>query len=147
MEIFCPIRKRHVQETSEERVRCALLSMMIEELGYPPSLIVVERKLTELLGSFQPREKVPNRRVDILCYLPTLTPLLLIECKAVALSRKASLQVLSYNHYIGAHFVAIANSTELSVTAASSWAEAFIQSNPSFFDNYLPHYDTFVLQK
>ncbi|MBS0654592.1 MAG: type I restriction enzyme HsdR N-terminal domain-containing protein [Verrucomicrobia bacterium] len=145
--IRCPIRKRHVQSTSEERVRCALLSMMIEERGYPPSLIVVERKVTELLGSFQPKGEVPNRRVDILCYLPTLTPLLLIECKAVALSAKAMAQVLSYNHYIGAHFVAIANSTELRVVPASPWAEACMQSNPALFENYLPSYNTFVLQK
>lgn len=143
--LFCPIRKCHVQATSEERVRCALLSHMMGELGYPPSLIVVERKVSEFLGAFQEKRKIPNRRIDILCYSPSLEPLLLIECKAVALSAKVQSQVLGYNHYIGAHFVAIVNSTQVHTVAVSSWADSIVHANPLLFENRLPPY--FLLQK
>ena len=91
----------------EEKVRQALIQELIA-FGFPKELIVVEKEIGEV-SSIQ---NAPKRRVDILCFMKkgdVLLPLLVIECKAVALSDKALEQVLGYNYYVNASFVAIAN--------------------------------------
>ena len=53
---------------SEEQIRQELLKKMVEELGYPPSLLVIEKELKDLphlQGSSFP---FPKRRLDILVY-------------------------------------------------------------------------------
>ena len=40
-------------------------------------------------------------------------PLLMIECKACKLTEKTIDQVLGYNHYVEAYFVAIANGSKI----------------------------------
>ncbi len=73
-------------------------------LGFPESLVVVEKKLTDFAA---PLSKLPNRRVDILCYGRGLKPLLLIECKAKSFSDKELRQLLGYNFYVGAPYIAL----------------------------------------
>ena len=104
--IFCASRKEYVQHTPEESVRQGTLSSLFS-LGYPHSLIVVEKKLSELVAQ---KQKVPNRRVDILCYRATegaLEPLLLVECKANTFNDKELRQLLGYNFYLGAPYIAL----------------------------------------
>lgn len=105
-EIFCPIRKRRVTATPEEQVRCQLLTKMVQELGYPLSLLSVERKIHEFLPQMA-KTQIPNRRIDILCYSKNLEPLLLIECKASAFPKNAVPQLLGYNYFIRAPYIAI----------------------------------------
>lgn len=102
----------------EEIVRQALLLEMTEKFGYPRELIGVEREIStlpHLKGALLKGVKIPKRRFDLVCFAGKihkefpLYPLLLIECKAIALSEKALQQVLGYNYYVGAYFVAIAN--------------------------------------
>lgn len=93
----------------EERVRQALITMMIEQLGYPPELLVIEKELSQL-PHLTFCEGVPQRRVDLLAYHKVennLEPLLLVECKAIKADRKALEQVMGYNHFVGAPFVAV----------------------------------------
>jgi hypothetical protein len=100
----------------EEKVRHKLIHMMIDELGYPPSLLVVEKALSQLPHLAQYDKKLPDRRVDLLAYGKkgaALVPLLLVECKAVPLNDRVVNQVLGYNHYIHAYFIAIANDDEV----------------------------------
>lgn len=74
-------------------------------LGYPSSLILVERKMADLAA---PGMQAPNRRIDILCYQgSTLQPLLLVECKAKSFVDKDLRQLLGYNFYIQARFIAL----------------------------------------
>lgn len=86
---------------------------MTEKLGYPKEFVVVEKALSQLPHIATLPVELPDRRVDILVYCKSskegLLPLLLIECKAIALSPSALLQVGGYNHYIQAPFTAIAN--------------------------------------
>ncbi len=138
--LFCPIRKCQVKATPEEHVRVALLQQMISSLGYPSELVVVERKLSELCPITSSQvTRIPNRRVDILCYAKMaqapLAPLLLIECKACAVSGKAIAQALGYNYYIGARFVAVASAFSLAVvTAVNGSLVSQNQTLPSYSD-------------
>lgn len=115
--LFCLIRKEWVKHTPEEGVRQKTLSSLLT-LGYPGSLIVVERKISQLPHLTQ-KPQLPNRRIDIVCYeAKSLRPLLVIECKARAISPNQWRQVLGYNFYIGAKLLAIANSQEVQLVDA-----------------------------
>lgn len=107
----CHIRKTRIKDSPEERVRQRCIRRLIDELGYPASLMVIEKKISEL-PHIQVRHKLPNRRLDLLIYSPQGEPLLLIECKAGALNDRAVRQVLAYNAYIGAKAVALVNGLE-----------------------------------
>lgn len=103
----------------EECVRQSLLSFMIEDLGYPEGLIVVEKGIAEILKICNRRVvgQVPSRRVDLLCFFKhtrNLFPLLLIECKLSVSGGEdfgaAFRQVLGYNSFVHAPFCAVASS-------------------------------------
>lgn len=117
-DLSCIIRKEWVAATPEELVRQRLLTEMIDTLGYPKGWICVEQHLADLVAPAQRHAQVPKRRADILCYSTQLRPdgalhpLLLIECKAVALNEAVFRQVLGYNRYVGAPFVCLANSSQ-----------------------------------
>lgn len=117
--IYCAIRTQWVKASPEEKVRQQLLFTMINTLGYPASLIVVEKRLKELPHLSKALGSPPNRRIDILCYAKglhpnfPLYPLLVIECKAVPLNRAVLRQVGGYNYFIGALYYAIANATDI----------------------------------
>ncbi|MGE0198236.1 MAG: type I restriction enzyme HsdR N-terminal domain-containing protein [Simkaniaceae bacterium] len=105
-QVYDRIRKKWVEATPEELVRQKLLTFMIEKLGYPKHSLSVEKKLSEVADGY----RLPNRRLDILCFeTQTLRPLLLIECKAVPIHKKMLAQVMGYNAYIGAPFICLAN--------------------------------------
>jgi hypothetical protein len=126
--IYDPIRRRAVAATPEELVRQFLLRKMTRELGYPRGLIAVEKEIGEL-----------RRRFDIVCYGghvqpgQELSPLLLIECKAVSCSESARQQAFGYNAALGAPFICIACKSEVHTL----WLHANqIASVP-----FLPSYD------
>ncbi len=107
--LYDPIRKAWVEATPEEQVRQHLIKQLLK-LGYPPALMVVEKALSEL--PHLRGERVPNRRLDLLCYADAETPLLLVECKAERLSPDAKRQLIGYNAFVGAPFLALASDTE-----------------------------------
>lgn len=101
----------------EELVREELLFEMTTHLGFPKELIAVERALKSmphLIG-----EKVPNRRFDITCFAKEihpkhpLYPLLIVECKKEVLTEETVRQILGYNYYVKAYFLAIASRDDL----------------------------------
>jgi hypothetical protein len=117
--LFDPIRRRFVSPLPEEKVRQNWILQMIQELGFPKSLIGVEKDIFRL-PHLQGKEKFPiKRRADILCFAKNLHPdypaypLLLIECKATPLTEATIRQVIGYNHVVKAYFVAIANAEEI----------------------------------
>ena len=88
----------------EELIRRSLIEWMVAEGGYPRSLIAKEGSASQV------------RRFDVLCYrrsVEGLAPLLLIECKAGALTPSAEQQLLGYNQFIRAPFICLANGTSL----------------------------------
>jgi len=107
MQIYDPIRQKHVKATKEECVRQALLVDLLKK-GYPSGLISVERKLKDLVEIQE--QKVPMRRIDVVCFAEkTLRPLLIIECKAVSFTLSTVYQVMGYNQFLRAPFVAVVN--------------------------------------
>ena|SRR5579872_4713276 len=110
--IFDEFRSIWVAATPEELIRQTLLKMLSEKLGFPKELIAVEKELSQLPHLAE--SDVPPRRLDILCYGKnihpnhSLYPLLLIECKRGNLDGSAQEQLLGYNYYVQASFVAIA---------------------------------------
>ncbi len=97
----------------EEIVRQSLLLEMTLKFGFPRELIAIEKEISTL--PHLQGKKIPKRRFDLVCFSGNihkefpLFPLILIECKAIDLSEKALQQVLGYNYYVGAYFIAIAN--------------------------------------
>ncbi|OGN55534.1 MAG: hypothetical protein A3D96_04200 [Chlamydiae bacterium RIFCSPHIGHO2_12_FULL_44_59] len=69
-------------------------------LGYPKGLISVERKLVK-------------RRYDVVCFMQTMKPLLLVECKATALDTKAAMQAFGYKGLLEAPFVTLIGPEEI----------------------------------
>lgn len=138
--IYCSWRNRYVAALPEEVVRMQLLKQMVEALGYPKHYIAVERELTAFVQQTDASQKLPLRRADIVCLTTELNtngellPLLLIECKAVVLTRKMQDQVVGYNHYLKAPFVALVNHLE----ARTGWFEPqegaykFVAGLPSY---------------
>ncbi len=106
--------------TPEEQVRQGLIRHLIDDLGFPPELLAVECGLNE-------------RRTDLVAYerrAEDLAPLLLIECKAVALNDAAMHQVLGYNHHLKAKFVALVNQDGIRMP----WGEEEIDYIPGYTD-------------
>lgn len=92
----------------EEIIRQRCISYMIQK-GYPKHFIAIEKSLTSfphLKGML-----VPNRKIDIICFASIaqcgFSPLILLECKANKLCKRAFHQILGYNYYVQANFIAV----------------------------------------
>ncbi len=88
--IFDEIRKKFLVLTPEEWVRQHVVQYIIQEKGYPKSLIKLEGGLK--LHSLQ-------KRTDIVVYNTAGEKILLVECKApsVKITQKAFDQIARYN--------------------------------------------------
>lgn len=85
---------------------------MEETLGYPRALLGVEKSLQDIADETFQKKQIPRRRVDVVCFSRQLIkPLLLIECKAEVLNQKSFRQVIGYNYYVKAPFIAVASDT------------------------------------
>lgn len=92
---------------------------MVDQLQFPKGLIAVEKELSQL--PHLKGQKLPQRRIDILVFgrnihpLYPLYPLLMIECKKDKLTEEALHQVVGYNYYVQAYFVAVAGKKGIKV--------------------------------
>ena len=87
---------------------------LVEQFKFPRELIAVEKELSAVATG----RDLPARRVDILCFQKVdgaLKPYLLMECKQGKLMEKAFAQVASYNFYVEAPYMAVANLQEVRV--------------------------------
>ncbi len=101
-QIFCDWRKRWVQLTPEEWVRQNFLHLLVEEYGYPASLIAVEMPIK--VGEVQ-------KRCDAVVFNRQMTPVVLIEFKAdtVPLTQKTLDQAVVYNRKLNVPFLILHN--------------------------------------
>lgn len=139
--LICAIRKIAIPITPEEVVRQKILHMMTTSLGYSSNYFSVEQSL-HAMPHLQnvPKSFFPKRRADILFFSKdlhpefSLYPLLLIECKATKLNDKAINQVMSYNFFLKAPFIAIANAEEFRL--------GFQKKNGTYeFREGIPHFN------
>ena len=109
-QIFCEWRHRWVRLTPEEWVRQQLLHRLVEQLGYPASLIAVEVPLEKITNDKLP---ITNKklRADAVVYNRAMQPLMLIECKAetVPLTQKTLDQAVIYNRRLNVPYLLLHN--------------------------------------
>jgi len=100
-ELFDAVRKKWVRLTPEEWVRQHMVQYLLE-LGYPPSLLAVEKEIR--LGELK-------KRCDIVVYNHHAAPCIIIECKEMntPLSEAVLHQVLRYHAGLAVPFVIITN--------------------------------------
>ncbi len=100
--IFDPIRKKWLLLTPEEWVRQNLVSYFVQVMGYPSSLIALEKEIQ--LG-----ERI--KRFDILVYNKAHQPWLMVECKApeIKLDEPVLQQVLRYHLGVPVNYLMISN--------------------------------------
>ncbi len=139
-QIFCPIRQIWVLAQPEECVRQSLIQQMTQQWGYPLGGLAVEKELHQMPHLSSSPLPLPKRRADLVFFAKgtppydSLYPLLLIECKAVKLTSKVIRQVIGYNFYLQAYFIALANQKEVLL----GWYDQSLQ-NFSFIP-YIPSY-------
>ncbi|NGX31872.1 MAG: hypothetical protein K940chlam8_01257 [Chlamydiae bacterium] len=108
-----PVRKQSVIYQKEEAIRQSWIQKLIA-LGYPKQYLQVEVHLKKILRDAP--IKLPNRRVDILCYFQkegVYYPLVLIECKAVKIDQTSLDQVMGYNVFVKAPYVAVVSDKQI----------------------------------
>lgn len=100
--LFDDIRKKHILLTPEEWVRQHFVQYLINQKGYPKSLIKLEGGL-KLHGK--------ARRTDIVVFNTYGERMLIIECKApsVAIDQKVFDQVARYNMVHKVALLAVSN--------------------------------------
>ena len=95
-------RKRFVKLSPEEEVRQRFARYLVEEKGFPASLILTEYalKINKL-----------SRRCDILVHKPAGHPVLLVECKApeVGITQATFDQVARYNLAFRVKYLIVTN--------------------------------------
>ena len=104
-QIFCEWRHRWVRLTPEEWVRQQLLHRLVEQFGFPASLIAVEAAIK--VGEVQ-------KRCDAVVYDRQMNPLMVIECKAetVPLTQKTLDQAITYNRKLNVPFLMLHNGVQ-----------------------------------
>ena len=104
-QIFCEWRHRWVRLTPEEWVRQQLLHRLVEQLGYPASLIAVEQAIQ--VGE-------AKKRCDAVVYDRQMMPQMIIECKAetVPLTQKTLDQAITYNRKLNVPYLMLHNGVQ-----------------------------------
>lgn len=110
----------------------------LQQKGFHHSILIQEKALSEL-PHLKGLKQLPYRRVDILAYglfEGVLKPLLLVECKDKKVSQQALHQVLGYNHFVKAPYIALVSKRGylLYDTLNNKWIKT------------LPDYDKLILQ-
>ena len=102
MEIYDPLRKKNVKLTPEEEVRQGTIRWLHETVGAPLTLMASE------YGFTYNRRKY---RADIVLFDRSLSPLLMVECKApeVAIDAKVIEQAVRYNRVLRVKFIMVTN--------------------------------------
>jgi hypothetical protein len=100
--LFCQVRKKFLVLTPEEWVRQNLISFLSLDLGYPVSLMKIER---EVKGGQR------GKRADLIIYNTSGKPQLLVECKAPneKLGKQTFFQLGRYNRFVNAALLLISN--------------------------------------
>ena len=124
-QIFDGLRKSWVALTPEEWVRQNIVRWLTMTLGYPSSLIALERELT--LGALR-------KRFDILVHDREHRPWMMVECKApeIKLGEAVLKQVLTYNMSIPVPFLVVTNGNECHVAERKDGTLTWLTEMPAF---------------
>ena len=109
--LYDDFRKKWVVSSREEVVRQRTLWRFVTELNFSKYFIAVERGVAEICRKSQ--VDIPNRRIDIVCFDKNGLPLIIVECKAESITKKCLNQVIGYNYFVSAPFVAVTNQSQV----------------------------------
>jgi hypothetical protein len=100
--IFDTIRKKFVVLQPEEWVRQHCIQFLIQEKGYPESLINIEKELTI---------NALKKRYDIVVFNPDGSIHLIVECKApkIKITQSTFDQIARYNLKLNATYLMVTN--------------------------------------
>lgn len=103
--VFDAIRKKHVADGPEERVRQSVLSFLVKKHGVPEGLISVE---TAVAGAAK------MNRSDVVVFDRNGTAWMVIECKSpsIQIDQAGLDQAGRYNRHLKAPFLMITNGTD-----------------------------------
>ncbi len=133
--IFCPFRRKYVAATPEEYVRQTFLHALVEQFGYPQSLIGVEVPIAVGAGV--------DKRCDAVVYSRSLQPLMLIEFKApeVAITQTTLDQAAVYNTTVHAPYLILANGKQTVVARIDKQSTDGEQTEQIQFLNHIPSWN------
>ncbi len=133
--IFCPFRRKYVAATPEEYVRQTFLHALVEQFGYPQSLIGVEVPIAVGAGV--------DKRCDAVVYSRSLQPLMLIEFKApeVAITQTTLDQAAVYNTTVHAPYLILANGNQTVVARIDKQSADGEQTEQIQFLNHIPSWN------
>ncbi len=133
--IFCPFRRKYVAATPEEYVRQTFLHALVEQFGYPQSLIGVEVPIAVGAGV--------DKRCDAVVYSRSLQPLVLIEFKApeVAITQTTLDQAAVYNTTVHAPYLILANGKQTMVARIDKQSANGEQTEQIQFLNHIPSWN------
>lgn len=133
--IFCPFRRKYVAATPEEHVRQTFLHALVEQFGYPQSLIGVEVPIAVGAGV--------DKRCDAVVYSRSLQPLVLIEFKApeVAITQTTLDQAAVYNTTVHAPYLILANGKQTVVARIDKQSADGEQTKQIQFLNHIPSWN------
>ena len=133
--IFCPFRRKYVAATPEENVRHTFLHALVEQFGYPQSLIGVEVPIAVGAGV--------DKRCDAVVYSRSLQPLMLIEFKApeVAITQTTLDQAAVYNTTVHAPYLILANGKQTVVARIYKQSADGEQTEQIQFLNHIPSWN------
>ncbi len=96
------LRKKYVNHTPEEWVRQHFVHYLINELGYPSSLMASEKLV---------KYNNMSKRFDIVAFSNTLKTLMIVECKApeIKLTEDVFYQIAKYNFTLKAPLLILTN--------------------------------------
>ena len=100
-----PVRQKKVVETPEERVRQAVIQLLVDQLKVPASLIAVEKAIT-----------IQNelKRADLVVYDRRGKAWMVVECKApgISINQGTFDQIANYNRVLRAPFLFVTNGND-----------------------------------
>ena len=133
--IFCPFRRKYVAATPEEHVRQTFLHALVEQFGYPQSLIGVEVPIAVGAGV--------DKRCDAVVYSRSLQPLMLIEFKApeVAITQTTLDQAAVYNTTVHAPYLILANGKQTVVARIDKQSTEGEKTEQIQFLNHIPSWN------
>lgn len=119
---MCTWRHKYVRLTPEEWVRQQFLHRLVEQYGYPESLIAVEVQLAT------------GRRADAVVYNNNLQPLVLIEFKAatVPLTQQVLDQIAVYNRQFAVPYLILCNGAQTVTAKVMNQQITFLEDIPAW---------------
>lgn len=101
-QVFDPLRGKYVALTPEEAVRQSFIKFLIEKRAWPKTLLMSETEIK--LGEVR-------QRCDIVGYGKSLTPKLIVECKAQSVKITASVfeQIWRYALILKVRWLVVTN--------------------------------------